>query len=433
MEPPAPSPKSTATSGCRESRRASIILDRYKLGRQLGRGSFAKVYLAKSLIDDSSVAVKIIDKPECVEMQSRITREISAMRRLQNHPHILKIHEVMATKSKIYLVMELAKGGELFAKIASRGRLTESAARNYFQQLVSALDFCHLNGVAHRDVKPQNLLLDQNNNLKVSDFGLSALPEQIMDGLLRTACGTPAYTAPEVACRRNGGYDGSKADAWSCGILLYFFLAGYLPFDYTNMIEMYQKIHRREYTFPEWISRPVKRIIWHLLDPNPNTRLSIELLKSTTWFKKSPQPDQKTTLFECDPFFEKTYISRPINAFDIISMSSGLDLSGLFEAGCTKERRRRFTSAAKCDVILKKVCEVGGGLGLDVAKGKNRAIEVNPGRLGMRVEVMEVATEMMMVEVKIEVGVADRFEEARWVEFKAGLNEIVLAWHDEPA
>uniref|UniRef100_A0A7N0VKW0 Protein kinase domain-containing protein n=1 Tax=Kalanchoe fedtschenkoi TaxID=63787 RepID=A0A7N0VKW0_KALFE len=319
MEPAVPPLQATATGVCRESRTAAIILDRYKLGRQLGRGSFAKVFLAKSLIDDSSVAVKIIDKPECADMQSRITREISAMRRLQHHPNILKIHEVMATKSKIYLVMELARGGELFAKIASRGRLTEPAARKYFQQLVSTLDFCHQNGVTHRDVKPQNLLLDQNNNLKVSDFGLSALPEQIKDGLLRTACGTPAYTAPEVVCRRNGGYDGSKADAWSCGVLLFFFLAGFLPFDDTNLIDMYTKIHKREYSFPEWMSRPVKRIIWHLLDPNPNTRLSIELLKSTNWFKKSPQPEPKITLTESDSYFGKNSALRPMNAFDIIS------------------------------------------------------------------------------------------------------------------
>lgn len=280
---------------------------------------------------------------------------------------------------------------------------------------MSALDLCHKNGVAHRDVKPQNLLLDHYNNIKVSDFGLSALPEQIKDGLIRTACGTPAYTAPEVVCRRSGGYDGAKADAWSCGVLLYFFLVGSLPFVDSNLIEMYRKIHLREYSFPEWISKPVKRIIWHLLDPNPHTRLSIELLKSTTWFKRNLQPEGKMAQFECEAVVEKGVVSRQMNAFDIISMSSGLDLSRLFEAGSAKESRmRRFTSMAKSDAILKKARDFGG-------------------RLGVKIEVMDMAEGMVMVEVEFKAadGVGDRFEEAHWVEFKAGLDEVVLALQED--
>ncbi|OMO54749.1 hypothetical protein CCACVL1_27627 [Corchorus capsularis] len=173
-----------------------------------GRGSFAKVHEATSLDDcNNVVAIKIIDKTKTdAAMEPRIVREVSAMRRLQHHPNILKIHEVMATKTKIYLVMELASGGELFNKVLRRGRLPEKLARSYFTQLVSALNFCHQNGVAHRDLKPQNLLLDQNGNLKVSDFGLSALPEQLNNGLLHTACGTPAYTAPEVVRRKGLGF-----------------------------------------------------------------------------------------------------------------------------------------------------------------------------------------------------------------------------------
>lgn len=193
------------------------------------------------------------------------------MRRLQNHPNVLKIQEVMATKTKIYLVMEYAAGGELFGKLR-RGRLTESAARRYFQQLVSALHFCHQNGVAHRDVKPQNLLLDRDGNLKVSDFGLSALPEQIKNGMLHTACGTPAYTAPEVVARR--GYDGAVADAWSCGVILFVLLAGYLPFDDSNLLAMYKKVNRRDYQFPSFVSKPARSLIYQLLDPNPKTSSS---------------------------------------------------------------------------------------------------------------------------------------------------------------
>uniref|UniRef100_A0A6M2EGV1 Protein kinase domain-containing protein n=1 Tax=Populus davidiana TaxID=266767 RepID=A0A6M2EGV1_9ROSI len=156
MEPPPSSTLQTTTSI------PTTLLNKYELGRLLGRGSFAKVYAARSLSDKTQLAaIKIIDKTKTdAAMEPRIISEISAMQRLQDHPTILKIHEVMATKTKIYLVMELASGGDLYSKIRKMGKLKESAARRYFQQLVSALHFCHQNGVSHRDIKPHNLLLD---------------------------------------------------------------------------------------------------------------------------------------------------------------------------------------------------------------------------------------------------------------------------------
>lgn len=251
-----------------------VLLNKYDLGRLLGCGTLAKVYYARSVVDGGGVAIKAVDKSNIVNasMETLIMREVSAMRRL-SHPNIVKLHEVMATKSKIYLVMEHAKGGELFSRIFRQGPLKESVAHRYFQQLVSALHFCHSNGVAHRDVKLENLLLDQDGNLKVSDFGLSALTEQLKDGLLHTACGTPAYTAPEVI--RQKGYDGTRADAWSCGVILFVLPAGFLPFDEANIVMMYRKIQRRELEFPS-----------SFLDRNPDTRITIEALVQVSWLKK---------------------------------------------------------------------------------------------------------------------------------------------------
>nr|DAD36651.1 TPA_asm: hypothetical protein HUJ06_007292 [Nelumbo nucifera] len=331
-----PAVEPTAAAGAGE-----VLLGKYKLGRLLGRGSFAKVHQARRLADNTDVAIKVMDKTRATitTMEPNIIREVSAMRRLR-HPNIVRIHEVMATKSKIYLVMEYARGGELLSKILRVGRLTEPVTCRYFQQVVSALHFCHNNGIAHRDIKPQNLLLDHDGNLKVSDFGLSALPEQLKDGLLRTACGTPAYTALEVIGRK--AYDGAKADAWSCGVILYVFLAGFLPFDDGNLALMYRKTQRREFRFPPWFSKPVRWVISRLLDPNPETRISIEALMSVAWFKKSPNRSKEYV----DPFQLDLMTMLPkeglvMNAFDIISLSSGLDLSGLFEAGT--KRTTRFT------------------------------------------------------------------------------------------
>ncbi|XP_054820382.1 CBL-interacting serine/threonine-protein kinase 4-like [Prosopis cineraria] len=436
MEPGVPSPPrfpSPPASPLPSS--AVTILGKYQLIRLLGRGSFAKVYQARSLIDGSIVAVKIIDKSKTdASMEPRIVREVDAMRRLHDHPHILKIHEVLATKTKIYLIVEFAAGGELFSKISRKGRMTEPVARRYFQQLVSALCFCHKNGVAHRDVKPQNLLLDHEGNLKVSDFGLSALPEQLKNGLLQTACGTPAYTAPEILFRR--GYDGSKADAWSCGLILYVLLAGYLPFSDANIPEMCKKISRRDYQFPEWISKPARFVINRLLDPNPKNRMSLESLYQNSWFKKSLKPQPDESLFESGPT-AKSYqklerMGSGVNAFDIISMSSGLDLTGLFEtaSGTNYRREKRFTSNASLQVVEEKVKELGGILGFKVEIGKNGAIGLGKGKVILVVEVFEIVTELLMVTVKVING-GFEFDELHWGNWKSGLQDLVLSWHNE--
>lgn len=432
MEPPLQHPPTP---------RPPTILGKYQLTRLLGRGSFAKVYKAHSLLDNATtVAVKIIDKSKTVDaaMEPRIIREIDAMRRLQHHPNILKIHEVMATKTKIHLIVEFAAGGELFSALSRRGRFSESTARFYFQQLVSALRFCHRNGVAHRDLKPQNLLLDADGNLKVSDFGLSALPEHLKDGLLHTACGTPAYTAPEIL-RRSGGYDGSKADAWSCGLILYVLLAGYLPFDDLNIPAMCKKISRRDYRFPDWVSKRARIVIYRLLDPNPETRMSLEGLFGNEWFKKSlkPEAEPEKSIFGCD--YGKEGKNLGLNAFHIISMSSGLDLSGLFETTSSSQggnnnntwREKRFTSSANIEVVWEKVKEVGGVLGFKVEVGKNSAIGLVKGKVGLVVEVFEIVPcQLVLVAVKVVEG-GFEFEDNHWEDWKVGLQDLVISWHNE--
>ncbi|XP_010533334.1 PREDICTED: CBL-interacting serine/threonine-protein kinase 7-like, partial [Tarenaya hassleriana] len=302
--------------------------------------------------------------------------------------------------------------------------------RRYFQKLASALRFCHQNGVAHRDVKPQNLLLDREGNLKVSDFGLSALPEHLKnDGLLHTACGTPAYTAPEVVTRR--GYDGAKADAWSCGVILFVLLAGYVPFDDSNIVAMYRKIHQRDYRFPNWISKQARSIIYQMLDPNPETRMSIETAMRTSWFKKSLETsDFRGSIFESDLFLHKEAksASDTITAFDIISLSSGLDLSGLFER--KRRMERRFTARVSAEGVLEKVKEIGERLGFVVEKKKNggAVVGLGRGRTAVVVEAVEITAEVVVGEVKVAEGDED---EARWSELISELDEIVLSWHND--
>uniref|UniRef100_A0A803LZ90 non-specific serine/threonine protein kinase n=1 Tax=Chenopodium quinoa TaxID=63459 RepID=A0A803LZ90_CHEQI len=378
-EPPSSSsspPSSTA---------AKTILGRYQSGKLLGKGSFAKVYHARSLTTNQSVAIKVIDKSKThPSMEPRIVGEVAAMRRL-NHPNILKIHEVLASKSKIYLVMELAKGGDLFGKLSRRAdhRFPEPLARKYFHQLVSALHYCHQNGVAHRDVKPQNLLLDEEGNIKVSDFGLSAVAESAVavskeKMMLQTSCGTPAFAAPEIVGRTRNGYDGSKADAWSCGVILFVMITGYLPFDDGNLVIMYRKMHRKEYRFPSWVSKPARGLISRLLDPIPKSRLSIDDIPNDSWFKNhgmlyprsvslgdmaslEEKKYKKMLLLEkCNTMSDsagnngdRTRCGESMNAFEIITMSSGLNLSGMFDQDYSEGRREKRE---------REVCFVGDGV-----------------------------------------------------------------------
>eukprot|EP00759_Apiculatamorpha_spiralis_P037264 PhF_6_TR37184/c2_g2_i1/m.54776 len=223
-------------------------IGRYELGKTLGTGNFSKVKLG---VDDSGLnwAIKIVDKAQLAKehMEEQLKREIAVMKVLK-HENIVQLREVLQTANHIYLVLELVTGGELFDRIVAAKRFDEATARRYFQQLIMGTYYCHMQGIAHRDLKPENLLLDGNDNLKISDFGLSNLQRGGPQGngtLLQTVCGTPNYVAPEVL--KEKGYNGMMADVWSCGVILFVMLAGYLPFDDPNMNHLFNKIERGDF------------------------------------------------------------------------------------------------------------------------------------------------------------------------------------------
>ncbi|KAI5679796.1 hypothetical protein M9H77_01023 [Catharanthus roseus] len=431
----------------------SVLMERYEIGRLLGQGTFAKVYYGRCVRTGESVAIKMIDKEKVlrVGLMNQIKREISVMR-LVRHPNIVQLFEVMATKTKIYFVMEYAKGGELFNKVA-KGKLKEDVARKYFQQLINAVDFCHSRGVFHRDLKPENLLLDENENLKISDFGLSALAEsKRQDGLLHTTCGTPAYVAPEVINRK--GYDGAKADIWSCGVILYVLLAGYLPFHDSNLMEMYRKIGKAEFKCPSWFPPEVRRLLSRILDPNPNTRISIAKIRDHPWFKRAINPKPaKTHLENIDVASSSTdAVSGPsessssaaterqdmvtLNAFDIISLSAGFDLSNLFEEPCLK-KEARFTSWRPASVIISKLEEVAKRLKLKTAKkeaGLLRFEGTKEGRKGILTvdaEIFEVTPAFHLVEMKKSNGDTLEYQKLLKDGIRPGLKDIVWVWQGE--
>ncbi|WCJ34979.1 CBL-interacting protein kinase 2 [Euphorbia peplus] len=435
----------------------SVLTQKYEIGRLLGQGTFAKVYYARSIRTNQSVAIKVIDKEKIlrVGLVDQIKREISVMR-IVRHPNIVQLYEVMATKSKIYFIMEYCKGGELFNKVA-KGKLREEAARKYFQQLINAVDFCHSRGVYHRDIKPENLLLDENEDLKITDFGLSALAEtKRQDGLLHTTCGTPAYVAPEVINRK--GYDGAKADTWSCGVVLYVLMAGYLPFHDSNLMEMYRKIGRAEFKCPNWFPQEVRRLLLKMLDPNPQTRISIEKIKESFWFRrglnsklrKSETESRAVNSLERNGSGPSENNNEPpetkqepvppskLNAFDIISLSAGFDLSGLFDENA-QLREARFTSVQPASVIISKLEDVAKSQRMKIMKkdaGVLKMEGVNEGRKGplcIDAEIFEVTPNFHLVEVKKCSGDTMEYQKVLKDGIKPALQDIVWVWQgDQP-
>lgn len=260
---------------------------KYEIGKTLGEGTFGKVKWAVDTSTNQKVAIKILDKEKIQRqnMGAQIKKEISIMKMVR-HPNVVKLHEVLASRTKIFIVLELVTGGELFDKIVAEGRFNEETARFYFRQLIEGVRYCHSQGVAHRDLKPENLLLDARSNLKISDFGLSALytgeGDSTRTTLLHTTCGTPNYVAPEVLEDR--GYDGRAADVWSCGVILYVLLAGFLPFDEDTMSKLFAKIQKAEYQFPPWMKAEPRDLIGSILVPDPTKRLSVAAIVEHAWF-----------------------------------------------------------------------------------------------------------------------------------------------------
>ncbi|KAL2502216.1 CBL-interacting serine/threonine-protein kinase 6 [Forsythia ovata] len=414
--------------------KSAVLHGKYELGRLLGHGTFAKVYHARNLQTGKNVAMKVVGKEKVIRvgMMEQVKREISVMKMMKHH-NIVELHEVMASKSKIYFAMEYVRGGELFAKIA-KGRLREDAARNYFQQLISAIDFCHSRGVYHRDLKPENLLLDEEGNLKVTDFGLTAFSDHLrQDGLLHTTCGTPAYVAPEVIGKK--GYDGAKADIWSCGVILYVLLAGYLPFQDDNIVAMYRKIYRADFKCAPWFSSEARKLVTKMLDPNPSTRISIAKIIESSWFKKSmPKSvrakEEQEFAVEDEMNIGKKIEAETLNAFHIISLSEGFDLSPLFEEKRMEKDELRFATTNSASSVITKLEEVAKTRNFSVKKSDS-SVQLQgqesgrKGKLGISADIFAVTPSFLVVEVKKSSGDTLEYNQFCSKELRPALKDIV--------
>ncbi|KAL0093405.1 kinase-like domain-containing protein [Phycomyces blakesleeanus] len=256
----------------------------YWLGKTLGKGSSGRVKLGIHKASGEKVAVKIVSKDYMASnpvLYHTIKREIALMQLMQ-HPNIVQLLEVIDSPYSlyIYLILEYVQGGELFEYLVINGRIAEREARQYFQQIVFGLDYCHQHMICHRDLKPENILIDKNKNIKIADFGMASI--QPPNTLLETSCGSPHYASPEIVM--GIPYSGPATDQWSCGVILFALLCGYLPFDDKNIGRLLNKVKLARYVIPEHVSASARDLIQRLLVFQPGKRLTIKAIQSHAWF-----------------------------------------------------------------------------------------------------------------------------------------------------
>ncbi|KAE8214051.1 hypothetical protein CF327_g2519 [Tilletia walkeri] len=285
-------------------RRQQVYFGNYLLLQTLGEGEFGKVKLGVHREWGEEVAVKLIKRDKVVggdqgplrldssnkdpAKMTKVEREIQVLKDIC-HPNIVRLFEVIESDRYIGIVLEYASGGELFDHILAHKYLKEKDACKLFAQLISGVYYLHQKKIIHRDLKLENLLLDRNRNVIITDFGFANNFEDKRDDLMATSCGSPCYAAPELVVQ-DGLYAGSAVDVWSCGVILYAMLAGYLPFDDDpqnpdgdNINLLYKYIMATPLSFPDYITEQPRDLLSKMLVPDPLLRATLPMVMAHPW------------------------------------------------------------------------------------------------------------------------------------------------------
>lgn len=305
------SPSASGRKTERVSQNVALGLHRYGyfLGRTLGTGAYAKVKSAHAIRMNRQVAVKIINRKGAPKdfLGKFLPREIESLRAV-NHENVIHLHEVIVTDQQVYLIVEMAENGDLLDYINARGYLHEGVAQRFFIDFTNAMITCHGAGIVHRDLKCENLLLDRNYRIKVSDFGFAT---KFSGQDLETYCGSYAYAAPEVIL--GTPYDGEKSDIWSMGVILYAMVVGRLPFKDSDVKTLLADIGNNV-AFPLWVSEECKSLIRSTLTFSQYDRAPLLCIQQHPWmtkvFESLPDPSLK-------PKPKKTPVPGPAKAVPV--------------------------------------------------------------------------------------------------------------------
>ncbi|XP_043280585.1 testis-specific serine/threonine-protein kinase 4-like [Venturia canescens] len=291
----------------------------YALGRTIGAGSYATVKVAKSNRHECQVAVKIVSKFQAPEdyLRKFLPREIEVVKGLK-HPHLIRFLQAIETTHRVYIIMEFAVNGSLLDIICRDTFIDESRSRRWFRQLTDAVDYCHERGVVHRDIKCENLLMDQEYNIKLSDFGFARGQMKPKNGVVilsETFCGSYAYASPEIL--RGIPYQPQLSDAWSLGVVLYAMVYGCLPFDDTNFAHLLKQVQSKV-TFPKApkISSECRSLIMRILMPQ-KTRIKIADIRSDPWLAVPvSEAETSTTEKSLENVDAGTMIAKELRVFN---------------------------------------------------------------------------------------------------------------------
>ncbi|KDO34713.1 CAMK/CAMKL/AMPK protein kinase [Saprolegnia parasitica CBS 223.65] len=287
---------------------ANNSLELYQLGAVIGNGQFGQVRTGVHRLSQRRVALKVYSKSKAIvsDQIASIQKEIDIMKEI-DHPNIVRLYEILETKDHITIIMEHCDGEDLGKYMARKTKLDEGAARVIFQQITDAIGYLHRKHIVHRDIKPQNILIQESAGrpplVKLVDFGLGARDTTKAQQKLTAFCGTPAFMAPEIIAHEL--YEGKPVDAWSLGVLLYLLVTGSIPFDAPSPAQLYPKICRGVFEMPAHLSPSLVDLLRAVLTVDVNQRLCVEQMRHHQWLcveevvaKRTPvMIDSMTSLF----------------------------------------------------------------------------------------------------------------------------------------
>ncbi|CAG8448622.1 664_t:CDS:2 [Acaulospora morrowiae] len=263
---------------------SKLLLSDFIICRTLGTGSFGRVHLVQSKYNSKFYAMKVLKKTEVVRLkQVEHTNNEKQILEQVNHPFLVNLWGTFQDSANLYMVMDYVVGGELFSILRKNQRFPDHVAKFYAAEVILAFEYLHSKDIIYRDLKPENLLLDRNGHIKITDFGFA---KHVPD-ITWTLCGTPDYLAPEII--QSKGY-GKAVDWYSLGVLIFEMLAGYPPFYDDDHVKLYEKILAGRIKYPSFFESTAKDLLKRLLTSDLSKRYgnlkggSMDI-KNHAWFK----------------------------------------------------------------------------------------------------------------------------------------------------